>query len=93
MSNLNSIRILVVEDSPTQAAHIRHLLESYNYKVEVAQNSQQAWDWLSTNIPEMVISDIGMPGEAVKLNAATHIFSPQEITSAIISITKKNRRI
>jgi len=54
--------ILIAEDSPTQAAHIRYLLESNNYKVEVTQNGQQAWDWLSTNIPELVISDIVMPG-------------------------------
>jgi signal transduction histidine kinase len=53
--------ILIAEDSPTQAAHLRYLLESNNYKVEVTQNGQQAWDWLSTNIPELVISDIVMP--------------------------------
>jgi signal transduction histidine kinase/PleD family two-component response regulator len=56
------IDILIAEDSPTQAAHIRYLLESNNYKVEVTQNGQQAWDWLSTNKPELVISDIVMPG-------------------------------
>ncbi len=57
----SATHILIAEDSPTQAAHIRYLLESYNYKVEVAQNGQLAWDWLSTNIPELVISDIVMP--------------------------------
>ncbi|MFH0735986.1 MAG: chemotaxis-specific protein-glutamate methyltransferase CheB [bacterium] len=31
----------------------------------------------------------GMPGEAEKLNAATYILSPEEITKALIGLTKK----
>ncbi len=53
--------ILIVEDSPTQAAQIKYLLESNDYKVMVAQNGQQALDWLSKNKPSLVISDIVMP--------------------------------
>ena len=53
--------ILVVEDSATQAARIRYLLESYNYKVEVSENGQNALEWLSKHEPSLVISDIVMP--------------------------------
>jgi two-component system, chemotaxis family, protein-glutamate methylesterase/glutaminase len=31
----------------------------------------------------------GMPGEAIKLDAATYIFSPEEITTALIDLFKK----
>lgn len=31
----------------------------------------------------------GMPGEAIKLNAATHILSPEEITTTLIELIKK----
>jgi len=53
--------ILIVEDSPTQAAQIKHLLESYNYKAEVTRDGQQALHWLSEHKPSLVISDIVMP--------------------------------
>ncbi|MCJ7693707.1 MAG: chemotaxis-specific protein-glutamate methyltransferase CheB [Sedimentisphaerales bacterium] len=31
----------------------------------------------------------GMPGEAIKLNAATHILSPENITAALTALTKR----
>ncbi len=60
-SSENIPDILVVEDSPTQAARIRYLLESYNYNVEVSENGQKALVWLSKHTPSLVISDIVMP--------------------------------
>jgi signal transduction histidine kinase/CheY-like chemotaxis protein len=53
--------ILVVEDSPTQAAQIKYLLESYNYKVVVTRDGRQAWDWLAEHKPSLIVSDIVMP--------------------------------
>jgi DNA-binding response OmpR family regulator len=53
--------ILIVEDSPTQAADIKYLLESYQFTVMISQNGLEALDWLSNNTPLMVISDIIMP--------------------------------
>jgi Response regulator containing a CheY-like receiver domain and a GGDEF domain len=53
--------ILIVEDSATQAAQIKYLLESYHYKVLVTQNGQEALVWLSKHKPSLVISDIVMP--------------------------------
>ena len=57
----NVTDILIVEDSPTQAAQIKYLLESYHYKVEVTRDGQQALIWLSEHKPSLVISDIVMP--------------------------------
>jgi len=53
--------ILIVEDSPTQAARIKYLLESHHYKAEVTRDGQQALVWLSKHKPSLVISDIVMP--------------------------------
>jgi signal transduction histidine kinase/DNA-binding response OmpR family regulator len=53
--------ILIAEDSPTQAAHLKYLLESYQYKVKVTQNGLEALVWLSNNKPSLIISDVVMP--------------------------------
>ncbi len=53
--------ILIVEDSATQAARIKYLLESHHYKAEVARDGLQALVWLSKHKPSLVISDIVMP--------------------------------
>jgi PAS domain S-box-containing protein len=53
--------ILIVEDSATQAARIKFLLESHGYTVEVAQNGQEAINWLAEHLTLLVISDIVMP--------------------------------
>jgi response regulator RpfG family c-di-GMP phosphodiesterase len=61
-TNENKTDILIVEDSPIQAADIKYLLESYQFTVMIAQNGLQALVWLSKNIPLLVISNIVMPG-------------------------------
>jgi signal transduction histidine kinase len=60
-SSENITDILVVEDSATQAARLRYLLESYDYIVEVSENGQKALEWLLKHTPLLVISDIVMP--------------------------------
>jgi PAS domain S-box-containing protein len=56
-----STEILVAEDSITQAAQIKHLLESHHYKVTIAHNGEEALNKLSKHKPALVISDIMMP--------------------------------
>ncbi|OGQ82021.1 MAG: hypothetical protein A3F90_20395 [Deltaproteobacteria bacterium RIFCSPLOWO2_12_FULL_60_19] len=53
--------ILVVEDSPTQAAQLAHLLEGHGYKVEVAADGKKALAAVRRRNPTLIISDIVMP--------------------------------
>jgi PAS domain S-box-containing protein len=55
------INILIVEDSPTQAQHLKLILEKEGYNVSVAGNGKEALSLLATTPQEMVISDIVMP--------------------------------
>ena len=55
------IEILIVEDSPTQAEQLQHILEQYDYRVEHAADGKQALARLRESMPTMVISDIMMP--------------------------------
>ncbi len=55
-------RILVVEDSPTQSAVLRHILTRAKYHVSAAGSAKEALEMLQRERPTLVISDIVMPG-------------------------------
>ena len=57
-----SYEILIVEDSPTQAIRLQGLLKESGYRVNVATNGADAFSYLEEHIPDLVISDIIMPG-------------------------------
>ena len=56
------IRILIVEDSATQRLELKNILEKNGYLIAEAKSAEDALDYLSSNIPSVVISDIIMPG-------------------------------
>jgi PAS domain S-box-containing protein len=56
-----SIEILVVEDSPTQAELLKYILAEHGYHVAVARNGREALASLRQHQPTMVISDVVMP--------------------------------
>jgi len=55
------IEILIVEDSLTQALKLQYILEQHAYRVAVANNGQEALDYLKEHTPALVVSDIVMP--------------------------------
>ena len=55
-------KILVVEDSRTQAEYLRHILENEGYRVTLAENGTEALDQLSIDLPAIVFTDVVMPG-------------------------------
>jgi signal transduction histidine kinase/CheY-like chemotaxis protein len=54
-------RILVVEDSATQAAALAHLLEQANYDVVVARAGERAMELIQRERFDLVLSDVVMP--------------------------------
>lgn len=54
-------KILVVEDSPTQAERIRLLLEAEGYRVDVATNGLAGLKSVHAVPPDLIISDVVMP--------------------------------
>ena len=55
-------RILVVEDSPTQAEVLRTILDAEGYQVEVAHDGEEGWGRFKAGGIDLVLSDIVMPG-------------------------------
>ncbi|WP_082885343.1 MULTISPECIES: PAS domain S-box protein [Methylomonas] len=54
--------ILIAEDSRTQAEQLRFLLEQHGYRVSVAADGRQALMAAQAQKPDLIISDIMMPG-------------------------------
>lgn len=57
-----AVNILVVEDSRTQAEFLRQILETAGYNVMVAGNGAEAIKQVETARPDVVLTDILMPG-------------------------------
>ena len=57
-----AVRILVVEDSATQAAALAVLLEREGFETIVARRAERALDTLRTTRVDLVLSDVLMPG-------------------------------
>ncbi len=54
-------RILIVEDSPTQAAYLCSILERQGYRLTVVGNGREALAALDGEMPDLIISDVIMP--------------------------------
>ncbi|HEY8118576.1 MAG TPA: response regulator [Methylophilaceae bacterium] len=57
----SQIKILVAEDSPTQAQQLRHILEQQKYQVSIASNGRLALAMAAELHPALIISDVVMP--------------------------------
>src|SRR5689334_29972 len=55
-------RILVVEDSPTQAQQMAFILEDAGFEVEAATSAEEAFDLLTREPFDLVLSDLVLPG-------------------------------
>lgn len=53
--------ILVIEDSPTQAAYLCDMLESSGYRTVVAGSGREALKMIPAACPALIISDVIMP--------------------------------
>jgi CheY-like chemotaxis protein len=61
-SNLNNLTIIVVEDDKDIRGHVGAFLNRSGAKVVVARNGPEGLQAIKNNHPNMVLSDIKMPG-------------------------------
>ncbi|HPP76941.1 response regulator, partial [Methanospirillum sp.] len=62
MTEKNPCRILVVEDSKTQADIIRHYLTQEGYEVVWVDSPALAFEFLASSSFDIILTDIIMPG-------------------------------
>ncbi|MBI9068216.1 MAG: response regulator [Salinivirgaceae bacterium] len=60
---MNDIKkVLIAEDSPTQALQLQMILEEHGYEVLVGKNGKEALKLIDSNsLPDIIITDIVMP--------------------------------
>jgi len=58
---LPPLEILIVEDSPTQAQRLHHILEGQGYDVTIAANGGEALEAAQGRKPGLIICDVIMP--------------------------------
>jgi two-component system CheB/CheR fusion protein len=61
---LAGLRLLVVEDEPTGREMLVALLEQYGAEVVATASAEEALTALEQAVPDILLSDIGMPGES-----------------------------
>lgn len=59
---MSKIHVLVVEDSPTQAARLRADLEANDFEVTLARHGAEALELLEATHVDVIASDVVMPG-------------------------------
>jgi PAS domain S-box-containing protein len=62
-TNLRGLRILAVDDEPDTRDMLRGVLEQYGAEVVTAASAVEAMEALSGWKPDVLVADIGMPGE------------------------------
>src|SRR6185503_2227300 len=55
-------RILIVDDSPTILQVVRYFLELDGFEVLAAENGDQGLEIARTEVPDLIVSDVAMPG-------------------------------
>lgn len=63
LKRLNDVRVLVVDDDPDSNEAVATLLGMQGAEVRVAGSSTAALEELQVWMPDVIVSDIGMPGE------------------------------
>jgi len=76
--------ILVVEDNRDAATLLCELLEVAGHATDLAISAEAAWDLLQQRTPEVVLCDLGLPGDMTGFDLARRIraearFGPMRI--------------
>jgi CheY-like chemotaxis protein len=62
-ARLDGVRVLLVDDEPDSNEAVRVLLDHYGAEVRVAGSAAHAYEILLRWKPDVLVTDIGMPGE------------------------------
>jgi CheY-like chemotaxis protein len=61
--DVKGVSVLVVDDDPDARLLLKRLLEEHEVDVTLVETAQQAMEAMARQIPDVLLSDIGMPEE------------------------------
>lgn len=74
----SDISLLYVEDEPSTRAQVSRVLASRGYRLTVAENGQQGLDCFREQTPDIVLTDIMMPGlSGLEMSREIRSLSPE----------------
>ncbi len=100
--NVSERTILLVEDSEPAIIQMKDILDEVGYRVMVAQNGSEAFEFIKHEIPDAIILDLMMPGidgfevlQSIRenprtLNVPILILTAKHITKEELSFLKRN---
>lgn len=56
------LRVLIIDDSPTEVYKLTTILEKNGYSVEVAETGDQGLEMAKASPPDLILMDVVMPG-------------------------------
>lgn len=85
-----SLKILVVDDSPTERWFLADLIAKGGYQVTTAANGEEALEMVRTNPPSLIVLDVVMPGQSGFQLTRTLARDPETQAIPIILCSSKN---
>jgi signal transduction histidine kinase len=78
-ARLTGLRVLVVDDEEDAHALLQRALEDHGATVAIAASGEQAFDAIATFAPDVIVSDIGMPGvDGYSLLRSVRMLPPEQ---------------
>jgi DNA-binding response OmpR family regulator len=62
MTGGDSIEVLLIEDNVDLRSYISRMLRRLGYSVSTAMDGLEGWQYVQAHLPDIVVSDIMMPG-------------------------------
>lgn len=89
---MNASKVLVVDDSPVDLAHLKGIIEDAGYSVVTASDGEQAYNIAKSDRPDLILMDVVMSG-VDGYEACRRITSDQDISQIpVVFVTSKNQK-
>ena len=87
-----SLKILVADDEPNIVISLEYLLKREGYTVRVARDGQEALDAIASELPDLVLLDVMMPGRLNGLETLSAIREDAGISETLVMIVTARRQ-
>jgi twitching motility two-component system response regulator PilH len=89
---MTASKVLVVDDSPVDLAHLKSIIEGAGYQVITATSGREAYEKAKKNLPDLILMDVVME-DVDGFEACRTITSDRETGNIpVVFVTSKNQK-